>query len=852
MWNRRNFRVGYAWRASLAAALTAALLGISVVTSVASPALAATGTTASTPTLATPVVSNPSGPGGTPVAGDTATFSVTVADGSGSAVTNPTGVVTIYLGSDTTGGFVCQTPALVLVPESSPLASTGTCQAPIPDAGTNDFVAGYPGDSTFAASLSSVELLTGVDSATSTSASVTGGTTGLTVGDAISVTANVVATSPGASVAPTGTVAFLAGGVPIHGCSAIALTQGAGASNPSVSGVCTFTLTIADNSIAASYAGDPTDGPATVTRPTGFDAAYAPSTMTWSAVKPTPVAGDTIKVDATMTGVAGVAPFDAIDVEVAVGTKGPVQLVDCADQLFLGSETVSCTYPVTSAQQLTFSASYDGDNGYLPEQWTNTLSVQPTQATPAVTVTTADSSPKIGDIDTVTATAIGNPVVGSPTGAVSVKASVNSGTAAALTCSAVTPAPGSDAEAVTCPLTYSSAGTYDIVATVAADSNYVSANNNIQRSVRTLVPTISVTAPNRSVGVPVEIETLVTGVASTPGVNGTIGVTANNVAITGKCTVSHPTASSEESLCPYTYANTSPVTFIASVGAGGSYAGNTSSPYVWMPTQGKSTTVLGSFTAKPTIGKLFNLTATVTGQPNAATPTGLVEFLASAGVGKDYLPVTSCAGGGKVGLNTAEQATCDVSPVTTTERFEAKYLSDANYFGSISRVLKPVIHKASVYLYASKKPSSTLPTPGSVVTIDVTLTGDMPAGSPTGSVTLHGPRGSKCVGSCTVRVKGEASAKSKAAISVRFPRSGVVTLTVTYAGSSRYQTTAGQASLVIVKARAVTRGTVSGARSLAAAPGATAGAPSRSAARLDRLNSSRRRSSRSIDRTSLS
>jgi hypothetical protein len=86
---------------------------------------------------------------------------------------------------------------------------------------------------------------------------------------------------------------------------------------------------------------------------------------------------------------------------------------------------------------------------------------------------------------------------------------------------------------------------------------------------------------------------------------------------------------------------------------------------------------------------------------------------------------------------------------------------------------------------------------------------------------------------------------------VKLPRSGLVTMTVTYAGSSRYLTTAGQVSLNVSKARAVTRGTVSGAPS-AAATRATAAAPARSAARLDRLNSSRRRSSRSIDRTSLS
>ncbi|MGC9961691.1 MAG: hypothetical protein ABSE47_07285 [Acidimicrobiales bacterium] len=850
MWNRRNFRVAYAWRASIAGALAAALMGIGMVASVASPALAGTGTTVSTTTLATPVVSNPSGPGGTPVAGDTATFSVTVTDASGTAVTNPTGLVTIYFGADTTGVTVCQ-GNLVAGSGTPPLASTASCSAQIPDAGTNNFVAGYPGDSTFLNSLSSVEPITPVDSATSTSVAVTGGTSGLTVGDLISVTANVVATSPEASAAPTGTVAFLDGGSPIHGCSAIALTQGASVSNPSVSAACQFTLTVADNSIAASYAGDVSDGPATVTRPTGFEAALAPSTIAWTAVKTPPVAGDTIKVDATMTGVAGVAPSDAIDVEVAVGTKGPVQLVDCADQPFIGSETVSCTYPVTSAQQLTFSASYGGDNGYLSEHYTPTLSVQPTPATPVVTLTTVYTAPAVGQADTVTATVTGNPVVGAPTGAITVTVSVNSGTPTALTCTAGTP--GTDTESVSCPYTYLSADPVVFAATVVADASYVTVNTSIQRSVRALFPGVVVTSPGGSVGATVQVKTVVTGNSSiVSGVDGTITVLVDNSIVIpqANCVITHPLSYTEQSLCSYTYSSVAKVTFEASVAANGAYGAATSSPIIVPPSMGNSTTTLGSFTSKPTIGRLLNLTASVGKPANAIDPIGFVKFFESPGPGKDYLPIASCGPSGEVGLNNEDQAICNVSPVTATETFKAEYVGGTDYKPSTSTVLKPRIHKASVFLYASKKPSASPPVPGSTVTIDVTLTGDLPAGSPTGTVTLHGPKGSNCVHSCTATVKGDGSDKSKAEILVKFPKSGLVTMTVTYAGSSKYLTTANQVSFNVSKGKAVTRGTgtLSGARITTA----TAGAPARSAARLDRLNSSRRRSSRSIDRTSLS
>ena len=532
MSNWRNLRGAYGLRLSFAGTLAAAVLGIGAVASPAgtTPRLDQPGTTPSTTTLAKPTVSNASGPGGTPVAGDTANFSVTVADASGTAVNSPTGLVTIYLGVDTTGGFVCQGP-LIAVSGSTPLSSTASCSAQIPDAGTNDFVAGYAGDTTFANSLSSVEPLTGVDSTTSTSVSVAGGTTGLTVGAVISATANVVATSPGASSAPTGAVAFLDGGVPIQGCSAVALTEGGSASSPSVSAACQFTLTVADNSLTASYAGDTNDGPATVTRPTAITAALAPSTIKWSSLQ-APVAGDTVKVDATMTGVAGVAPADAIEVEVAVGTKNPVQLIDCADQPFIGSETVSCTYPVTSALPLIFTASYGGDNGYQPEQWSNNLSVQPTPATPVVTITTADSAPAVGLADTVTATATGNPVVGAPTGAITVTASVNSGTPITLTCTPGTP--GTDTESVSCPYTYLTADPVTFVATVAADTNYATANADVQRSVRALVPTVVVTANGGSVGATIHVTATVTGSSSeSSAVNGTITVTVDNFAAQG-------------------------------------------------------------------------------------------------------------------------------------------------------------------------------------------------------------------------------------------------------------------------------------------------------------------------------
>jgi hypothetical protein len=50
---------------------------------------------------------------------------------------------------------------------------------------------------------------------------------------------------------------------------------------------------------------------------------------------------------------------------------------------------------------------------------------------------------------------------------------------------------------VTCPYTYLNDDPVTFAATVAADTNYVTANASIRRSVRALVPTIVVTAPGR-------------------------------------------------------------------------------------------------------------------------------------------------------------------------------------------------------------------------------------------------------------------------------------------------------------------------------------------------------------------
>jgi len=747
------------------------------------------GTTPSVTALSV-AVANPSGPGATPVVGDLATFGVVVTDASGTATSNPTGAVDIYLGSST-GPEACEA-TLSANSGSSPTSSSGSCQAPVGEAGTDTYVAVYQGDPTFSVSQQS-QHLTGVDSATATSVSVTSGGSGATVGGTVGVTVDVLASSAGAAGAPTGTVTFLDNGTPIGSCVDIVLTAGGDSSEPS-SAECSFMLTQSSNAVTATYSGDSSDAASASAVPAVVVAQRATPSLSLSSSDSTPVAGELLTIDATLNGVSGVAPTQSIAVQAKVGGGSPRLLTGCSDQSFPALGTASCTYPVTSTQPLEFTASYAGDAGYAPADATP-VDLTPAPATPTVGISTSDVNPVAGEADTATAIVTGSPVVGAPTGAIT----VSQGASVLSTCGA--PSTVGDTESVTCPLTYPGAGDVQFTAQVAADANYAAASATATRDVSQATPTVTVAASLAAVGTTVQATALVTGVANiTPGPSGTIEVFANGKFLR-TCTLTQPSSTSEQLSCSFTYVNTGAVTFAATVLADTNYASATAVPIVETATPAATATSLTSFTVAPAVGGVIQLKAAVSGPKNANLITGAVEFFESTAAGHPYVAISTCGTDGSVGLDLAGVAQCSVPLSTTTTTFLATYGGDTDYLHSTSAVFRPVIARAVAAMVVAKLASGTPPVPGSFVHIEVTLTGVKAAGSPTGTVSIKGPAGSKCATSCTGNSLHSVSGdQAQATFAMSFAAPGLAKVTVTYGGSTLYLPATGTAQFDINKA----------------------------------------------------
>jgi hypothetical protein len=749
---------------------------------------AAQGSTASTTTV-TITDANPGGAGGNPVVGDTVTFGVVVTDASGSATVSPSNVVDIHFQYDD-GSMVCRA-ALAPIAGSSPMASTGSCQAALADAGSDTFYAVYNGDTTFAPSEGTASLPIAVASASTTTVVVPIGPAP-TVGLPFAFSASVLASSPGASAAPTGTVTFLDNGIPITSCLAAPLSPGATVLVPSTVG-CSFVPTIVSNALTASYSGDASDGASVSLEPAVVIASAAVPGLTLAVSTMTPAAGDVVTVLATFSGAPGVVPTQSVGVDVSVNGGSPTLLTACDDQILAADETASCSFTVTSTEPLEFTASYAGDAGYGAASAVP-LDVAPVPATPSIALSTGAIGPVAGSSDSVTALVTGSPVVGAPTGAITVSKGLT-----VLSCGS--PVTVGDTESVTCPVTYVAAGLVSFRATVAADSQYSTATATAEREIGLATPAVAVSASGAAVGSTVSVVAVVTGeIAITAAPAGTINVYANASHLQG-CTVSPPSGDSARVTCSYTYTSTVPVTFSAHVGADANYAAASGGPIVEIASRAPDTASLATFTAKPEIGSALSLSAKLTGPKSGALFSGQFEFYVSTGPGVPFSLITTCGQDGFVAVSTIGTSQCSTSAASTTETFYVSYLGDANYLSSKSPVLAPVIVRAPVVMQITKLASASPIFPGTYVHLLVTVTGGPGVGSsPGGTLAIFGPPGAKCASSC----KGDplhsvSGTEAEAQFAISFSSSGVVTVRITYSGSALFLPASDTLLVAIVK-----------------------------------------------------
>jgi large repetitive protein len=229
------------------------------------------------------------------------------------------------------------------------VGGTASCDVVYADAGSHAITVISTGDSNFTGSTSSVLTQTVNPAATSTllASSVNPSVAGQTV----TFTATVNVTAPG-SGSPTGTVAFLDGGVPIAGCPAQALAGG--------TAMCAVSFDTAGASgITAVYGGDANFTSSTSPTLTQTIIQGVTAAMVASSVNPS-VAGQDVSYTST---VSAVAPASGTPTGTVAFLDGASTIPGCATQaLVAGLASCSVTYAVAGSHAIT--AVYSGDPNF--------------------------------------------------------------------------------------------------------------------------------------------------------------------------------------------------------------------------------------------------------------------------------------------------------------------------------------------------------------------------------------------------------------------------------------------------------------------------------------------------------
>jgi len=297
----------------------------------------------------------------------TTTFAVRVDVGNGTAKTTfpeqlvcapltcPTGTVTL---SDTFNGGA---PTLLSPSGGFPLSSGGYAldyNVPLLSGGTHQFSASYPGDNSYENSAGSYAL-----SVTPALTKMSGpfGFINLPaiVGTSVQVSETAMATSPFSGAAPTGTITFYDGGVPIAGTVTYSAVPGSTGGFAMLTGTITTTFTSSGtHQISAKYSGDANYAGATDPG-NGISIVFATSAV--EVASPLTInLGQSVNITATVTGASktpamtGTFQFQGLTNPVAgmVGTDTS------------GNQTLTATATVSPQFTGSIFVSYSGDSNY--------------------------------------------------------------------------------------------------------------------------------------------------------------------------------------------------------------------------------------------------------------------------------------------------------------------------------------------------------------------------------------------------------------------------------------------------------------------------------------------------------
>jgi len=279
------------------------------------------------------------------VVGQAVTYTATVAPATSGAGT-PTGQVELLDG--TTPIAACGGAAGTAISASGSAACTIAYQA----TGSHTVTVRYLGDTTFAGSSASLAQQVG---RAPTTISVASSPNPSAVGQAVTLTATVAASSAGAGT-PTGYVELLDGATPITACGGTTGTA------LSTTGTATCTAALSGpgaHTIAARYAGDPSFTGSTTTLNQQLSQATTTTTLT-SSVNPSSV-GQTVTFAATVAAAGGATGTPTGAVEYLDGTTPIAACGGAAGATLSATGAATCTTTLSTAGFHPISAVYLGD-----------------------------------------------------------------------------------------------------------------------------------------------------------------------------------------------------------------------------------------------------------------------------------------------------------------------------------------------------------------------------------------------------------------------------------------------------------------------------------------------------------
>ena len=787
------------------------------------------------PTGSTTTVASPGSPS---YVGDPVTYTASV---NGNRLFAPTGPVAFYANAGA-GDVVIPGCAAVTPASTSGSASTYACTEPglqLP-VGSQTIHAVFAGDGNY-----------GGSAAPGITQVVSMGATTTTVGDtpAPGTTSNpsragipasytaTITPSQGTTIEPTGTVAFADNGVPIAGCTAVAVVPGRTTST-AVCVEASLALRVGSHLITAIYTGDTNyftsdniAGP--------FNQQVIQNTTTTAVAGPGPGtygAGEGQAVTATITA-AGIGlgnqltPSGTVTFSDASGALCTVPVSPSAP----GTATATCTFSsarFTVGSSDTITATYNGDIQYLASAATATAPAF-VQATATVTITSSTAAhPTHGNASvqhaavTYTAT-IANPYSApqglvSPTGTATFFDTYLGVPTPIATCLAVPVTPGAHggtATATCVESTTMAVGDHTITLTYTGDSNFTVATAPatptwIQHVVADDA-TITLTAPTPanagtfpantlvySVYTPVTLQATVASLSGTTPftANGDGAVTfyMNGVAINAanfpaipypvpNCTdmavAAVPTAVVSCAGFPMPKGNdTFTVAYLDTSGQAGYNSDLGTTAYTWQVVSFATNTQISAAPTTPVTGQAVTLTAPVTPSSGAAVlPTGTLTFSVNG------TPVT-CAAPAVLSAANPPVASCTLPQGLPggTDVVQATYPGDNWYAASIGSLSLTVGQAASqVNAFAvTTSPGGSSPVSGQTLKFTVgSVTPVAPGvGTPTGTVTITTPSTAKVL--CVLTLSSGAGSCYDSSIQV--PSGTQVPFTATYSGDSGF------------------------------------------------------------------